>query len=75
MTAPSNPPSVIHDRYQLTAWLGYGGMGAAYKAHDLTLDREVAVKFLQPQYFSGAEAVNRFLHEARRLARLGLVAH
>ena len=45
-------------------------MGVVYKAHDLMLDRDVAVKFLSPKYFSGAEAVARFLREARLVARL-----
>ena len=45
-------------------------MGVVYKAHDLMLDRDVAVKFLSPKYFSGAEAAARFLREARLVARL-----
>ena len=45
-------------------------MGVVYKAHDLVLDRDVAVKFLSPKYFSGAEAAARFLREARLVARL-----
>src|SRR5512138_2532258 len=70
MTTPSSPPPVIRERYQLVAWLGEGGMGVVYKAHDLMLDRDVAVKFLSPKYFSGKEAVARFLREARLVARL-----
>jgi serine/threonine protein kinase/DNA-binding CsgD family transcriptional regulator len=68
-TSPS-PPPVIRERYQLVAWLGEGSMGVVYKAHDLMLDRDVAVKFLSPKYFSGAEAAARFLREARLVARL-----
>ena len=45
-------------------------MGVVYKAHDLMLDRDVAVKFLSPKYFSGTEAAARFLREARLVARL-----
>jgi serine/threonine protein kinase/DNA-binding CsgD family transcriptional regulator len=70
MTTPLNPPPVIRGRYQLAAWLGEGGMGVVYKAHDLMLDRDVAVKFLSPKYFSGAEAAARFIREARLVARL-----
>src|SRR5215475_13100575 len=70
MTITSSPPPVIRERYQLVAWLGEGGMGVVYKAHDLMLDRDVAVKFLSPKYFSGAEAAARFLREARLVARL-----
>jgi len=70
MTTPPGPPPVIRERYQLVAWLGEGGMGVVYKAHDLMLDRDVAVKFLSPKYFSGTEAAARFLREARLVARL-----
>jgi serine/threonine protein kinase/DNA-binding CsgD family transcriptional regulator len=65
-----SPPPIIRERYQLVTWLGEGGMGVVYKAHDLMLDRDVAVKFLSPKYFSGAEAAARFLREARLVARL-----
>ncbi|HZM22502.1 MAG TPA: protein kinase, partial [Anaerolineales bacterium] len=51
-------------------WLGEGSMGVVYKAHDLMLDRDVAVKFLSPKYFSSSDAAARFLREARLVARL-----
>jgi serine/threonine protein kinase/DNA-binding CsgD family transcriptional regulator len=70
MAIPPSPPPVIRERYQLVAWLGEGGAGVVYKAHDRMLDRDVAVKFLSPKYFSGTEAVARFLREARLVARL-----
>jgi eukaryotic-like serine/threonine-protein kinase len=70
MTISPSPPPVIRERYQLVAWLGEGGMGVVYKAHDLMLDRDVAVKFLSPKFFLGTEAVARFLREARLVARL-----
>jgi serine/threonine protein kinase len=70
MTTHPSPPPVIRERYQLVTWLGEGGMGVVYKAHDLMLDRDVAVKFLSSKYFSGTEAVARFIREARLVARL-----
>src|SRR5262245_46223918 len=70
MAISASPPPVIRERYQLVAWLGEGGMGVVYKANDLMLDRDVAVKFLSAHYFSGAEAAARFLREARLVARL-----
>ncbi|MBI3160976.1 MAG: protein kinase [Chloroflexi bacterium] len=70
MVTSASPPPVIHQRYQLVTWLGEGGMGVVYKAHDLILDRDVAVKFLSPKFFSGADAAARFMREARLVARL-----
>src|SRR5678815_1335410 len=70
MTTPPSPPPIVRDRYQLAAWLGEGGMGVVYRARDLMLDRDVAVKFLSVKHFSGAEAAARFLREARMVARL-----
>jgi serine/threonine protein kinase len=45
-------------------------MGVVYRAHDETLDRDVAVKFLRPERVGGGEASARFLREARAVARL-----
>jgi hypothetical protein len=49
--------------------LGRGGMGTVYKARQLKLDRTVALKILAPGPDGGAFA-ERFLREARALARL-----
>jgi serine/threonine protein kinase/predicted RNA polymerase sigma factor len=57
--APSIPD------YRITAEIGRGGMGRVYAGHDLTLDREVAIKTLLP----GADA-ERFVTEAKITARL-----
>lgn len=70
MITPPSPPPVIRERYQLAAWLGESSRGIVYKAHDLMLDRDVAVKFLSPKYFSSTDAAARFLREARLVARL-----
>jgi serine/threonine-protein kinase len=45
-------------------------MGVVYRAHQLMLDRQVAVKLLRPQYTEDERAVGRFLREARALARV-----
>jgi len=69
--APSTqPPPHLSNRYRLVEWLGEGSMGAVYRAHDETLDRDVAIKFLLPERVAGGEAGARFLREARAVARL-----
>ncbi len=70
MTDLQAPPTTLQSRYHLTDRLGEGAMGVIYKATDETLDRTVAIKFLQPEKVGGAEASARFLREARAVARL-----
>jgi WD40 repeat protein/serine/threonine protein kinase len=57
------------DEYRLLYQLGRGGMGCVYRAHDTLLDRPVAIKFLTA---AGANPISRerFVHEARAIARL-----
>jgi tetratricopeptide (TPR) repeat protein len=64
-----SPGATIHDRYKLEAELGKGGMGTVYRAKDLTLDREVAIKVLRKDAF-GTEGQSRLLHEAQVIAKL-----
>ena len=59
----------LGERYELKGRLGRGGMGAVYSAHDRVLDRDVAVKVLDPTSAS-EETAARLLNEARILARL-----
>jgi Protein kinase domain len=56
--------------YQLHDVLGVGGMAAVYRATDLELEREVAVKVLPASFASDAEYVRRFRDEAKRVAAL-----
>ncbi|MCJ8331979.1 MAG: serine/threonine protein kinase, partial [Lentisphaeria bacterium] len=50
--------------------LGKGGMGTVYLAHQLSLDRPVALKILMEQFSSNSEFIVDFVREARSAARL-----
>ncbi|GEA88973.1 serine/threonine-protein kinase [Cellulomonas cellasea] len=60
---------VLADRYRLDDVLGQGGMATVHRAHDLVLDRDVAVK-LFPPVAEGADELQRHQAEMRVLARL-----
>jgi serine/threonine protein kinase/DNA-binding NarL/FixJ family response regulator len=66
----SGVPPYLKQRYRLVQWLGGGSVGTVYRAHDETLDRDVAIKFLLPERVSSEELLARFLREARAVARL-----
>jgi len=56
--------------YEILAPLGAGGMGEVYRARDLRLGREVALKVLPPEVASNPTRLARFHREARTLAAL-----
>ncbi len=56
--------------YRVLAKLGVGGMGEVYKAEDVTLHRQVALKFLPADLAQGREALERFTREACAAAAL-----
>ena len=58
------------ERYELEDRLGHGGMATVYRAHDLKLDREVAIKLLADNLAGDDEVRKRFSREARLAARL-----
>lgn len=62
--------TVLNDRYQLQERLGAGGMAEVYKAHDLTLERTVALKILRKDFSNNPEFRRRFHQEAKAAANL-----
>jgi hypothetical protein len=63
-------PPVLPDDYELGPELGRGGMGIVYRAHQKSLDRDVAVKVLRPGDLVFGASIARFEREAKSLARL-----
>jgi eukaryotic-like serine/threonine-protein kinase len=57
------PGSVLAGRYRIESLLGIGGMGMVYRATDLSLGLEVALKLLRPELSSRSEAFERFRQE------------
>jgi RNA polymerase sigma-70 factor (ECF subfamily) len=56
--------------YEILAPLGAGGMGEVYQARDVRLDRDVAIKVLPEHLADSADALARFVREAKALAAL-----
>ena len=66
-----NEGDVIAKRYVLVQEIGRGGMGCVYEAFDRKLERDVAIKFLDPGLADDAEAVTRFQREALAAGKIG----
>ncbi len=56
--------------YRIIEKIGQGGMGVIYRAHDVHLDRSVALKMLPPEKMTDAERKRRFIHEAKAASAL-----
>jgi serine/threonine protein kinase len=81
LSTPSNPqtvvkapplqlPVVVGNRYRLTEFRGGGGMARVYQGVDITLEREVAVKLINPELRAEPEFDTRFQREARIASQL-----
>ena len=60
----------IEGRYRIDFLLGQGGMGAVYSATQHSMDREIALKVLKPEFSKKLDVVKRFLREAKAASRL-----
>ncbi len=65
----SNMP-IVNDRYRVERSVGRGGMAEVFLAHDILLDRPVALKVLFPEYANDPNFVERFRREAQSAAGL-----
>lgn len=57
-------------RYEIIERIGGGGMALVYKAHDILLGRNVAIKVLRQQFVHDEEFIRRFRREAQSAASL-----
>lgn len=75
--SPWPVPACLADRYRLVRVLGKGGMAMVFSAHDARLDREVAIKVINPEYVGNRTMRARFKQEAQAVASIhdsGVVA-
>ena len=63
-------PQFIAGRFRIEREIGTGGMGAVYLATHLGLERPVAVKIIKREFAGDADVADRFLREARTMAKL-----
>jgi serine/threonine-protein kinase len=61
---------LLNNRYQLISKIGSGGMAVVFKARDLMLERDVAIKVLRKDYSENPSFRQRFRHEAKAAANL-----
>ena len=57
-------------QYELLEVIGKGGMATVYRAHQPSMDRDVAIKIISPELAAEPEFAERFEREARIIARL-----
>jgi serine/threonine protein kinase len=60
----------LNGRYRLEARIASGGMSTVYRATDVTLERQVAVKLMNREVASDSDLLERFRREARAVAQL-----
>ena len=68
--AANEPEATLSSKYKLVRSLGAGGMGSVYLARDLTLNRDVAIKFVALSGIGDATATRRLVREAQAAAAL-----
>jgi serine/threonine protein kinase len=65
----------VLSHYKLLEEISRGGMGIVYRALDVNLDREVALKVLPPELVADSERKRRFIQEAKAAAKRVSLLH
>ena len=61
ITVNDLPAPLLGDRYEMLGRIGSGGMAYVYRARDLNLQRDVAIKVLRDNYIQDPSFLQRFL--------------
>ncbi len=61
---------VLNEKYEIKKLLGAGGMGKVYRARQVDLGRDVALKIPSQQVLESPEVMARFIREAKTVARM-----
>lgn len=61
---------IVDGHYEIIAKLGDGGMGAVFKAREIELERDIALKLMHPGFITDHETLARFEREAKVLSQL-----
>ncbi len=67
---PNSADLAVPGKYRLLSQLDAGGIGVVYAGRDEDLGRDVALKFLQPEYANDPQSVRRFVAEAQLAGQL-----
>ena len=60
----------VISHYKILSEIGKGGMGEVYLAQDTKLNRKVAIKFLNEEFSTDADKLDRFVQEAQSVSAL-----
>jgi serine/threonine protein kinase/beta-lactam-binding protein with PASTA domain len=69
-THPSLVGTLLERRYRVDRLLAHGGMSSVYRGTDTRLDRQVAIKIMDPRFADDRSFVDRFVREAQSAAQL-----
>lgn len=62
--------SVIAEKYEISGYIGGGGMSLVYLVRHTLLDKVMAMKMMQPRHYGDAEMSKRFVREARAISSI-----